>query len=70
MLFKVNRVSDEYKGQFIEVEVEVGDGQIFVWLMVADERETPTMLVRLGVNSIKDVIDLALAMNIPIKING
>lgn len=68
MLFKVNRVSDEYKGQFIEVEV--GDGQIFVWLMVADEQETPTMLVRLGVNSIKDVIDLALAMSIPIKING
>lgn len=68
MLFKVNSVSDEYKGQFIEVEV--GDDQIFVWLMVADERETPTMLVRLGVNSIKDVIELALAMSIPIKING
>lgn len=68
MLFKVNRVSDEYKGQFIEVEVS--DDQIFVWLMVADEQETPTMLVRLGVNSIKDVIDLALAMSIPITING
>lgn len=68
MLFKVNSVSDAYKGQFIEVEA--GDDQIFVWLMVADERETPTMLVRLGVNSIKDVIDLALAMSIPITING
>lgn len=68
MLFKVNSVSDAYKGQFIEVEV--GDDQIFVWLMVADGRETPTMLVRLGVNSVKEVIEVALAMNIPIKING
>jgi hypothetical protein len=68
MLFKVNRVSDEYKGQFIEVEV--GDDQIFVWLMAADGRETPTMLVRLGVTSIKDAIELSLAMSIPITING
>ena len=68
MLFKVNRVSDEYKGQFIEVEV--GDDTNFVWLMIADGRETPTMLVRLGVNSVKEVIEVALAMNIPIKLNG
>lgn len=68
MLFKANRVSDEYKGQFIEVEV--GDDQIFVWLMVADGRETPTMLVRLGVTSIKDAIELSLAMSIPTTING
>lgn len=68
MLFKVNRVSDEYKGQFIDVEI--GDNLLFVWLMVADERETPTALVRLDVNSVKEAIEVALAMSIPIKING
>ena len=68
MLFKVNRVSDEYKGQFIDVEI--GDQHLFVWLMVADARETPTALVRLDVNSIKEAIEVALDMNIPIKING
>lgn len=68
MLFNVSQAADDYKGQFIEVEV--GDDQIFVWLMVADEREIPTMLVRLGVDSIKDAIELALVMSIPIIING
>lgn len=68
MLFKANRVPDEYKGQFIDVEI--GDQHLFVWLMVADGRETPTMLVRLDVNSIKDAIEVAMAMSIPIKING
>ena len=67
MLFNVSRVSDVYKGQFIEVEV---GNDIIVWLMVADEREIPTMLVRLGVDSIKDAIELALVMSIPIIING
>lgn len=68
MLFRVNRVSDEYKGQFIDVEI--GDQHLFVWLMVADEQETPTMLVRLGVRTVSDAVALALSMNIPIKING
>lgn len=68
MLFKVNRVSDEYKGQFIEVEV--GDDQIFVWLMIADGQEMPTMLVGLDVRTVSDAVELALSMNIPIKING
>nr|DAK40188.1 MAG TPA: hypothetical protein [Caudoviricetes sp.] len=68
MLFKVNRVSDEYKGQFIEVEI--GDDTNFVWLMIADGRETPTMLVGLEVRTVSDVVALALSMNIPIKING
>lgn len=68
MLFKVNRVSDEYKGQFIEVEI--GDDTNFVWLMIADGRETPTMLVGLDVRTVSDAVALALSMNIPIKING
>lgn len=68
MLFKVNRVSDEYKGQFIEVEVS--DDQIFVWLMIADGQEMPTMLVGLDVRTVSDAVELALSMNIPIKING
>lgn len=68
MLFKANRVSDEYKGQFIEVEI--GDDTNFVWLMIADGRETPTMLVGLDVRTVSDAVALALSMNIPIKING
>ena len=68
MLFKANRVSDEYKGQFIEVEI--GDDTNFVWLMIADGRETPTMLVGLDVRTVSDAAALALSMNIPIKING
>lgn len=68
MLFKVNRVSDEYKGQFIEVEI--GDDTNFVWLMIADGQETPTMLVGLDVHTVSDAVELALSMNIPIKING
>ena len=68
MLFKVNRVSDEYKGQFIEVEI--GDDTNFVWLMIADGRETPTMLVGLDVRTVSDAVALALSMDIPIKING
>lgn len=68
MLFNVSQAADDYKGQFIEVEV--GDDLLFVWLMIADGRETPTALVRLDVNSVKEAIEVALAMNIPIKING
>ncbi len=68
MLFKANRVSDEYKGQFIEVEI--GDDTNFVWLMIADGREMPTMLVGLDVHTVSDAVELALSMNIPIKING
>lgn len=68
MLFKVNRVSDEYKGQFIEVEI--GDDTNFVWLMIADGQEMPTMLVGLDVHTVSDAVELALSMNIPIKING
>lgn len=68
MLFKANLVSDEYKGQFIEVEI--GDDTNFVWLMIADGRETPTMLVGLDVRTVSDAVALALSMNIPIKING
>lgn len=67
MLFKANLVSDEYKGQFIEVEI--GDDTNFVWLMIADGRETPTMLVGLDVRTVSDAVALALSMNIPIKIN-
>lgn len=68
MLFKANRVSDEYKGQFIEVEI--GDDTNFVWLMIADGQEMPTMLVGLDVRTVSDAVELALSMNIPIKING
>lgn len=68
MLFKVNRVSDEYKGQFIEVEI--GDDTNFVWLMRADGQEMPTMLVGLDVRTVSDAVELALSMNVPIKING
>lgn len=68
MLFKANLVSDEYKGQFIEVEI--GDDTNFVWLMIADGRETPTILVGLDVRTVSDAVALALSMNIPIKING
>lgn len=68
MLFKANLVSDEYKGQFIEVGI--GDDTNFVWLMIADGRETPTMLVGLDVRTVSDAVALALSMNIPIKING
>lgn len=68
MLFNVSQAATDYKGQFIDVEI--GDQHLFVWLMVADERETPTALVRLDVNSVKEAIEVALAMNIPIKING
>ena len=68
MLFKANRVSDEYKGQFIEVEI--GDDTNFVWLMIADGQEMPTMLVGLDVRTVRDAVELALSMNIPIKING
>ena len=68
MLFRVNRVSDEYKGQFIEVEI--GDDTNFVWLMIADGRETPTMLVGLDVRTVSDAVELSMSMNIPIKING
>ena len=68
MLFKANLVSDEYKGQFIEVEI--GDDTNFVWLMIADGRETPTVLVGLDVRTVSDAVALALSMNIPTKING
>lgn len=68
MLFKANRVSDEYKGQFIEVEI--GDDTNFVWLMIADGQEMPTMLVGLDVRTVSDAVELALSMNIPVKING
>lgn len=68
MLFTANRVSDEYKGQFIEVEI--GDDTNFVWLMIADGQEMPTMLVGLDVRTVSDAVELALSMNIPIKING
>lgn len=68
MLFKANRVSDEYKGQFIEVEI--GDDTNFVWLMIADGQKMPTMLVGLDVHTVSDAVELAMSMNIPIKING
>lgn len=68
MLFNVNRISDVYKGQFIDVTV--GNGQILVWLMYATDGDEVAQLVMLYIDSVADAISLANNMKIPFKING